>query len=113
MKLKSLLLAGALCLAGNTFMSAKTRVVTIDKPVLIGNYRVPPGTYRMRVTGNTCEITDLNHFADKKPVSVTITRTAGDEWFHNTIMRTVDENGANRATEMDISHSSTVVSFQQ
>lgn len=112
MKLKSLLLAGILCLAGNSFLSAKTRIFTIDKPVLVGNYKLPPGTYEMRVKGNTCEITDLNHYADKKPVAVTAVRNTGDERFHTTIVRAVPEGNMHRVTEVDLSHSSTVVSFQ-
>ncbi|HKA01847.1 MAG TPA: hypothetical protein VKE70_35295 [Candidatus Solibacter sp.] len=112
MKLKSLLLAGALCLGGSAFLSARTRIFTIDKPTIVGNYNLPPGTYRMRVHGNTCEITDLNHFADKRPVSVTATRALGDERFHQTIVRAVNEGGVYRASEIDLSHSSTVVQFQ-
>jgi len=112
MKLRSLLLAGALCLGSSAFLSAKTRVFTIDKPTMIGNYNLPPGTYRMRVSGNTCEITDLNHYAEKKPVSVSATRTNGDERFHQTIVRATDEGGTYRVSEIDLSHSNTVVQFQ-
>ena len=112
MKLKSLLLAAALCLAGNTFLSAKTRIFTVDKPVLVGNYKLPPGTYRISTHGNTAEITDLNHFADKKPVSVSINTNMGDERFHQTIVRAVQEGDLDRCTEIDFSHSSKVVSFQ-
>ena len=112
MKLKSLLLASALCFGGSAFLGAKTRTFTIDKPVLIGNYNVPPGTYRMRVHGNTAEITDLNHFADKKPVSVTATPTKGDERFHKTVVQTVGEGDNMRVTEIDFSHSTEAVQFQ-
>jgi hypothetical protein len=112
MKLKSLLLASALCFGGSAFLGAKTRTFTIDKPVLIGNYSVPPGSYQMRVKGETVEITDLNHFADKKPVKVNATTTMGDQRSRNTIVQTVNDNGTDRVTQIDLSHSRRVVEFQ-
>jgi len=112
MKLKSLLLASALCFGGSAFLGAKTRTFTIDKPVLIGNYTVPPGTYRMRVHGNTAEITDLNHFADKKPVQVSATPSKGDQRFMETVVLTTGDGDNMRVTEIDFSHSREVVQFQ-
>jgi len=112
MKLKSLLLAGALCFGGSAFLSAKTRTFTIDKPVMIGNYNVPPGTYRMRMHGNTAEITDLNHFADKKPVQVSATPSKGDQRFTKTVVQTTGDGDNMRVTEIDFSHSREAVQFQ-
>src|SRR5262245_32274086 len=105
MKLKSLILASALCFGSTTFLAAKTRTFTIDKPVLIGNYKVAPGTYRMRISGNTAEITDLNHFADKKPVEVTAAVSKGDEKFSRTVVRATNEGDTDRVTEINLSHS--------
>jgi len=113
MKLKSLLLAGALCLAGSSFLAAKTRTFTIDRPLICGNFRLPPGTYRMRVHGNTADITDLNHFADKRPVSMPIVRQAGDQRFGHTVVLGENEgDGVYRTSEVDMSHTHTVVTFQ-
>jgi hypothetical protein len=52
--------------------------------VLIGHFNVPPGTYRMRMTA---EITDLNYFADKKPVSVTSSKIMGDQRDRTTVVQ--------------------------
>jgi hypothetical protein len=112
MKRKSLILAAAICLGGSALLGAKTRTFTIDKPVLIGNYNVPPGTYRMRMHGDTAKITDLNHFADKKPVSVTASKTTGDQRYRTTVVQTVSEGDANRVTEIDFSHSREAIQFQ-
>jgi hypothetical protein len=112
MKFKSLILASALCVGGSAFLGAKTRTFTIDKPVLIGNYNVPPGTYRMRMHGNTAEITDLNHFADKKPVSVTASKTMGDQRYTKTVVQTTGDGDNMRVTEIDFSHSREAVQFQ-
>ena len=110
---KSLILASALCLGGTTFLGAKTRTFTIDKPVMIGSYNVAPGTYRMRVTGNTAEITELNHFADKKPVEVTASVSKGDEKFSRTVVKAVNDGDTDRVTEIDLSHSHDTVTFNQ
>jgi len=113
MRLKSLLLAGALCLGGSSFLAAKTRVFTIDRPLICGNFRLPPGTYRMRIHGNTADITDLNHFADKRPVSMPIARQLGDQRFGHTIVLGDNEgDGVYKADEVDMSRSHTVVTFQ-
>jgi hypothetical protein len=112
MKFKSLVLAGALCVCGSAFLGAKTRTFTIAKPALIGNYQIAPGTYRMRVRGNTAEISDLNHFADKKPVKVSATPTMGDQRYRNTVVQTVSDGDYNRVTEIDLSHSREAVQFQ-
>src|SRR5947209_8469373 len=112
MKLKSLLLASALCFGGSAFLGAKTRTFTIDKPVLIGNYNVPPGTYRMRMHRDTAEITDLNHFADKRPVRVSASKTMGDQRFTKTVVQAVGDGDNLRVTEIDFSHSTEAVVFQ-
>jgi hypothetical protein len=113
MRLKSLVLAGALCLAGSSFLAAKTRTFTIDRPLICGSFKLPPGTYRMRVHGETAEITDLNHFADKRPVSMPIVRQAGDQRFgHMVVLGENEGDGIYRASEVDMSHTQTVVTFQ-
>lgn len=112
MKIKSLIIASALCLGSTAFLNAKTRTFTIDKPVLIGNYNVPAGTYRMKMRGNSAEITDLNHFADKKPVSVTATKSNGGDKFGQTVVKIVNDGTNDRVTEIDFSHSREMVQFQ-
>jgi hypothetical protein len=113
MKLKSLILASALCFGSTTFLSAKTRTFTIDKPVMIGNYTVPAGTYRMRVHGSTAEITDMNHFVDRKPVKVTAVTSTGGDKFNKTVVKTVNDGTNDRVTEIDLSHSREMVQFNQ
>jgi hypothetical protein len=112
MKLKSFLLAGLLCCAGNSFLGAKTRIFTVDKPVLVGNYKLAPGTYRMRVKGDTCEITDLNHYGEPKPIKVTARTTKGDERFRETVVRAENDGDVDRATQIELRHSRELVSFQ-
>jgi hypothetical protein len=66
----------------------------------------------MRVHGNTAEITDLNHFADKKPVRVTASVSTGDERYRRTVVKAVNEGDADRVTEINLSHSRDTVIFQ-
>jgi hypothetical protein len=110
MKIKSLLLASILCLGGSAFLSARTRTFTISKAVLIGNYSVPPGTYQLRMHEGTAEITDLNHFMDKKPVKISAKESVGDEKFDHTVVRT--EGADYKVTEIGFSHTRDVVQFQ-
>ena len=113
MKLKSLLLAFALCLAGSTLASAKSRTFTIDKQVQCGNLMLPPGTYRLTLRSDTAEITDLNHFAEKDAVKVAATRSRGDQKFDHTAVLTDETNGNYRVTEIDLGHSTTAVQFPE
>ena len=112
MKIKSLLLVATMCLAGNSLLTAKTRIFTVAKTVECGNARLAPGTYKMRVHGDKAEITDLNHFADKKPVSVAITTETGDQRFPQTTVQATSEGDVYRVNEIDLSRSSTVVEFR-
>jgi hypothetical protein len=112
MKLKALLAAGAFCLAGSTFLAAKSRDFTIDRPAMCGNVQLAPGSYRVTTRANGIEITDLNHFVDKKPITVAATKQAGDTKFDHTAVVTTDENGTNRITEIDLSHSTTKIELQ-
>jgi hypothetical protein len=112
MKFKSLLLATILCVSGSAFLGAKTRTFTIDRPVLIGNYSLPAGTYRLTVRGDSAEITDLNHFVDRKPVKVSAKKSMGDQRYKDTLVQTVSDSGNNRVTEIDFSHSREAVQFQ-
>jgi hypothetical protein len=110
MKLKSLLLIGALTFAGSAF--GLTREFTIDKPVACGNVQLAPGTYKVRVRGNTAEIVDLNHFVEKKPIALAATVQRGDQKFDRTAVKTTNDGSIDRATEIDLSHSHTALEFQ-
>ena len=112
MKLKSLILLGALCLGGSSFLSAKTRIFTVARPILCGNVQIPPGTYKLiSHRGGSTEIVDLNHFADKRPVSLPGTREMADQRFHTTQVLASPEGSYERVSEIDLSHSSTRVDF--
>ena len=110
MKLNSLLLIGALSFAGSAF--GLTREFTIDRPVICGNVRLAPGTYAVRVHGDKAEITDMNHFADKKPVAMAAVRERGDRKFDHTAVLTTNDGTIDRATEIDLSHSHTTLEFK-
>ena|SRR5215471_7582671 len=110
MKLKSLLLFGSLSLAGSAF--GLTREFTIDKPVVCGNVQLAPGTYAVRVKGDKAEITDMNHFANKKPVALAAVRERGDQKFDKTAVLTTNDGTIDRASEIDLSHSHTSLEFK-
>jgi hypothetical protein len=110
MKFKSLLLAGALCFGGSAF--AFTREFTIDQPVACGSVQLAPGSYRVSVRGNTAEITNLNHFADKKPIALAATRERGGQKFDHTAVLTTNDGSIDRVTEIDLSHSHTTLEFK-
>jgi hypothetical protein len=112
MKLKSLILLGALCLGGSSFLAAKTRIFTVSRPIMCGNVQIPPGTYKLIAhSDGSTEIVDLNHFADKRPVSLPGTRNMADERFHKTTVLATPEGDYQRVSEIDLSHSSTKVDF--
>jgi hypothetical protein len=110
MKLRSLLLIGALSCAGSAF--GITREFTIDQPVVCGNAQLAPGTYKVTVRGTTARITDLNHFADKKPVALASVRERSDQKFDRTAVKTTNDGSIDKVSEIDLGHSHTSLDFQ-
>jgi hypothetical protein len=110
MKIKSLLLLGAMCFAGSSF--ALTREFTIDRPVECGNVRLSPGSYRVSVRGDKAEITDLNHFADKKPIALATVRERGGSKFDQTAVMTTNDGSIDRVTQINLSHSHSTLEFK-
>lgn len=81
---------------------------------MCGDRQLSPGTYRLTThrDGSTT-IADLNHYADKKPVSVAGNVTYGDRKFRSTEVLTTNDEGVNRVTAINLGHSETSVQFPQ
>ena len=114
MKVKAFLLAAVLCAGGSSFLAAKSRDFIIDQPVMCGDVRLSPGSYRLTThrDGSTT-ITDLNHYADRRPISVPGTVIAGDGKYRMTEVLTTNDSGVNRLTAINLGHSGVTVQFPQ
>ena len=114
MKVKALILAGALCLGGSSFLAAKSRDFIIDRPVMCGNVPLAAGSYRLTThRDGITTIADLNHYADRKAVSVPGSVTAGNERYRATEVMTTNDGAVDRVTAINLGHSDTSVQFPQ
>jgi len=110
MKLKSLLALGALLLSSSAF--AVTRQFTISRAVMCGKVQLDPGTYRVRVRNGSAQFTNMNHFVNKRPISVGANIERGGERFRRTSVRVNEKGGAMpQVTGIDLSNTRTSLTF--
>ena len=113
MRIKSWLMVGALCLAGSSMAGAVSRVFTIDRPAMCGNVQLTPGTYRVTTHNGRAHITNMNHYADKKPIDLAATFQKEGQRFKRTEVKTDTGGNMPRVTEIDLSRTHTALMFNQ
>jgi hypothetical protein len=114
MKAKTLFLAAVLCVGGSSFLAARSREFVIDRPVMCGDVQLSPGSYRLTThRDGSATITDLNHYADRRPMPVRGMVTVKDGKYRTTEVLTTNDGDVYRVTAINLGHSGTSVQFPQ
>ena len=71
MNIKSLVLAGALCFASVSFLSAKSYDFSLANAATVGNVQLPAGDYKVKVEGDQATFTEAkDHKTFTAPVKL-------------------------------------------
>jgi hypothetical protein len=111
---KSIVLSAALALSTLSFASAKSvksYEVILSSPAKVGSMELKAGTYHVAVMDNTkVRFTDANGNAVGEANAAV---TTGDKKFNNTLVDTMNVNGATQIHEIDLGGTKTKIQFEQ
>jgi hypothetical protein len=107
---KSLVLFAALALSIASAKSVKSYEVILSSPAKVGTMELKAGTYNVAVMDNTkVRFTDANGNA----VEANATVSTSDKKFDNTLVDTLNVNGATQIQEIDLGGTKTKIHFEQ
>jgi hypothetical protein len=109
MTIKSVLLAGALCLASVSLLGAKTHEITISEPAMAGTVQIPAGQYDLKVEGENAIFKNLDN---NKTFTVPVKEETSSQKFDETEVMTHTEAGTARIFEIDLGGSHTRLEFK-
>ena len=109
MKLQSLFLAAALCLASVSFINAKSYDITISTPAMAGNVQLPAGLYHVKVSGDSAVFTMVD---ENKTFTAPVTLENGDQKYEDTAVVTSSKDGTDRIESIELGGSKTKLEFK-
>lgn len=109
MKLKSLLIVGALALSSAALASAKTYDITLLGPAKAGSVELQPGEYKVKIEGSQAVFTDVHN----KSVTVPATVENADKKFGDTRVETANHDGMDTIQAIDLGDSKTRLKLGQ
>ncbi len=109
MKIKSLVLAGALCLASVSFLSAKSYDFSIGTAATVGNVQLPAGEYRVKVDGDQATFTEAK---DHKTFTAPVKLETVPQKFDQTAVVSTKQDGADRIEAIELGGSNTKLEFK-
>jgi hypothetical protein len=108
-KLRSLVIVGALALSSAVLASAKTYDITLPAATKAGAVELQPGQYKVKIEGSQAVFTDDHN----KSFTVPATMENGDRKFNYTSVETADHDGTNTMQAIEIGDSKTRVKLGQ
>ncbi len=108
MKIRALLCAGVLALAGLSFASTKYIHISLSAPTVVGQTQLKPGAYMVSVKGSNAV---FEREEGSKPVSVPVKVESTNSKFSDTKIRTVTEGDTLRLKVIDVGGSDTELEF--
>jgi hypothetical protein len=109
MKIKSLVLAGALCLASVSFLCAKSYDFSIGAAATVGNVQLPPGDYKVKVEGDQATFTEAQ---DHKTFTAPVKMETVQRKFDQTAVVSSKQDGADRIEAIELGGSNTRLEFK-
>jgi hypothetical protein len=108
MKLKTLVLAGALAIFTLSIAVAKTYDLSFASPTKVGNVQLKPGEYRLTVNGNKATFTDVVTY---KAVTTDVKVTNGDKKFEETRVDSTTDGGNSVVKDIELGGSKIKIDF--
>ena len=108
MKLKSLMLTGALALSSAAVLSAKSYEIILTAPTQAGTLQLKQGEYRVKVEGASAVFTNVDT-GDRYTTPVKVEKTA--KKFDQTAVESTKRNGTDQIRHIDLGGSSTELDF--
>ena len=109
MKIKSLILAGALSLASVCLLSAKTYDISLSAPAQAGTVQLPAGEYHLKLNGDSAVFTGVR---DDKTYTAPVKLDAVEQKFDDTaVVTSPGDGGKARIESIELGGSHTRVEF--
>jgi hypothetical protein len=110
MKMKSLMLAGALALAGSTMASAKSYDIVLSSPAQAGTLQLAAGEYKVKVEGASAVFTNVESgHRFTAPVKI----ANAPRKFDTTAVESTQKDGTLEIVAIDLGGSSTQLEFTE
>jgi hypothetical protein len=109
MKIQSIVLAGALCLASVSFLSAKTYNFSLSTAAVVGNVQLPAGEYKVRVEGDQATFTEEN---EHKSFTAPVKLETVPEKYDQTAVVTNTQDGTPHIEAIELGGSKTKLDFK-
>lgn len=108
MKLKSLVLAGALAIFTMSMAFAKSYDISFSSPTKAGSAQLKAGDYRLSLDGAKATFTDVNTL---KTVTTDVKVENSDKKFDNTKVSTTTDGGTTVVKEIELGGSKMKIDF--
>ena len=110
MKIHSILLAGVLCFAGVTMLSAKKSYdISLSTPAMVGNVQLPAGEYKVTVEGDNAV---FNLVDEDKTFTAPVTMESVSQKYDQTAVVSTSKDGTNRIESIELGGSKTKLEFK-
>jgi hypothetical protein len=108
MKNRSLILAGAVALAGVSLLSAKSYDIIIGSPTQAGKVELTPGEYKLQVKGSDAVFTNVDN---NKKFTTPVKVQPQSKKFDVTAVDTTKVKGKNQVTAIELGGSPNELQF--
>jgi hypothetical protein len=108
MKLRSMMLSGALALSSVALLSAKTYDIVLSAPSQAGSLQLPQGEYRLKLEGTTAVFTNVEN---GKRFTTPVKLESGPKKFDETAVESTEQNGTSHIRAIELGGSTTQVDF--
>lgn len=110
MTTKSLLIVGALGLAGLSIASAKSYDIILNDATMAGSTQLQPGEYKLKVEGSQAVFTDVQ---SSKSWTAPVKVQTADRKFGQTVVETSHQGDMAHIDAIDLAGSNTKLAFGQ
>ena len=109
MKIQSILLAGTLCLASVSLLSAKTYNVSISTTAMAGNVQIPAGEYRLKLDGDQAVFTGVN---EKRTFTAPVKMETVSQKYDEHAVVSISQGGTQHIESIELGGSQTKLDFK-
>jgi len=106
--MKKMFLAGVLSLASLTIVSAKSYEIVISAPTKVGNVKLQPGQYSLKVQGANAVFTNMDN---AKSFTTPVKVENSDTKFDSTKIQSSKQGDTDQIQEIDLGGSKTKLGF--
>ena len=102
-------MAGALCLASVSFLTAKTYDISISTTAIVGNVQLPAGEYKVKVEGDQATFTGVN---ERKSFTAPVKMETAPQKYDQTAVVTTSQDGKERIETIELGGSNMKLEFK-